>query len=42
MQLASVGMCPKSCPAEHRDDRETEALAENEIVEDTGIVLCCM
>lgn len=42
VQLASVGMCPKSCPAEHRDDRETEALAENEIVEDTGIVLCCM
>lgn len=41
-QLASVGMCPKSCPAELRDDREAEALAENEIIEDTGVVLCCM
>ncbi|KAG2747419.1 hypothetical protein P692DRAFT_201806556 [Suillus brevipes Sb2] len=31
-QLASV---------ELRDDREAEALAENEIIEDTGVVLCC-
>ncbi|KAG1894626.1 uncharacterized protein F5891DRAFT_1195068 [Suillus fuscotomentosus] len=27
--------------SQHRDDQEIEALAENRIIEDTGIVLCC-